>query len=269
MRTPNKRLFVTAAIAVAAAGGVFAQPKLAETDARTQLVEQIAKVRAEGGPTPADDQYRLLLLVGAAPLRRHARQARPGRRLPLRRKRDDPLQPGKGEPVVLRRSDRGHDQDRRLRAVCPQPRVHSLLSEPRPLADWLLANTPPDRLRYEESDEGALALYDRVYRELEEEDEARASILSPEVPITLPTYEPNPFASAATESSYHIDVSFDVTKYGLAERIEILDTSKGAHRAEERELIRLIARTRFRPRFVDGKLADAAPVVVRYHLGGR
>ncbi len=134
------------------------------------------------------------------------------------------------------------------------------------LADWLLANTPPDRLRYEESDEGALALYDRVYRELEEEDEARASILSPEVPITLPTYEPNSFASAATESSHYIDVSFEVTKYGLAERIEIRDTSKSANRAEERELIRLIRRTRFRPRFVDGKLADAAPVVVRYHL---
>jgi hypothetical protein len=134
------------------------------------------------------------------------------------------------------------------------------------LADWLLMNTPSDRLRYEESDDGALELYERVYRELEQEDDARASILSPEVPITLPTNEPNPFSSAATESSYYIDVSFEITKYGRAERIEILEPSMDGTRADERDLTRLIASTSFRPRFIDGKLADSAPVVVRYNL---
>jgi hypothetical protein len=34
-----------------------------------------------------------------------------------------------------------------------------------------------------------------------------------------------------------------------------------------RDLTRLIERTRFRPRFVDGKLPDSAPVVARYPLG--
>jgi hypothetical protein len=135
------------------------------------------------------------------------------------------------------------------------------------LADWLLESTPPERRRYEESDERALELYERAYRELAQSDEARASILWPEVPVTLPTYEPNPFAPSATaESSRYIDVSFAITKQGDGEQIEILDTSKSATREEKRDLIRLIERTRFRPRFVDGKLADSAPVVARYNL---
>ena len=87
--------------------------------------------------------------------------------------------------------------------------------------------------------------------------------------MTLPTFEPNPFASAATsKSSRYIDVAFDVTKHGRAEQIEILDTSKAATRAEERDLIRLIENASFRPRVVDGAVADSAPVVVRYHLPG-
>jgi hypothetical protein len=136
------------------------------------------------------------------------------------------------------------------------------------LADWLVESTPPDRRRFEESDERALDLYNRADRELARDDEARASIFSPDVPVTLPTYEPNPFAlAAAAESSRYIDVSFAVTKQGDGEQIEILDTSKDATREEKRDLIRLIESTRFRPRIVDGRLADSAPVVVRYHLG--
>ena len=46
----------------------------------------------------------------------------------------------------------------------------------------------------------------------------------------------------------------------------VLDTGKGATRAETRDLIRLIEGSTFRPRFVDGELAASAPVSVRYHL---
>jgi hypothetical protein len=129
------------------------------------------------------------------------------------------------------------------------------------LADWYLLSSPADHL---ESSERALEVYERAYRELQQDDAARASLFSPNVPIT---FAPNPFAPAANaESSRYIDVSFDITKYGRGKRIEILDTSKVATRAERRGLIRLIERTRFRPRFVDGKFAELAPVVVRYHL---
>ena len=137
------------------------------------------------------------------------------------------------------------------------------------LADWQLLITPADRRRFGNG-ESALRLYERAHRELRQRADVPASaaqVLSPEVPVTLPTFEPNPFAAVTAAASRYIDVAFAVTKYGQAERIEILETSKGATRAEERDLIRLLERTTFRPRFVDGKLADSARVAVRYDLG--
>jgi hypothetical protein len=89
-------------------------------------------------------------------------------------------------------------------------------------------------------------------------------IFSPELPVTLPTYAPNPLASM--ESSRFIDVAFAITRYGESEQIEILDRSESATRVEERGLIRLIKYASFRPRAVDGDLADSASVVVRYYL---
>ena len=149
------------------------------------------------------------------------------------------------------------------------------------LADWNLLIAPGDRRRRLHSSERAFRLYERAYRELRQDDPARTSIFSPEIPVAfvqpprgrdgapIDPYTPAPdlFVSTATaDFSHYIDVSFDITKYGFGERIEILETSKGATRAEERELIRLIASLSFRPRFVDGELAASAPVVVRYHL---
>jgi len=138
------------------------------------------------------------------------------------------------------------------------------------LADWQVLIVPPERRRFEHYDELALALYERAYRELQQTGDIQTSaqMFAPELPVTLPTFVSNPFASAASaESPRYIDVAFAVTKYGTGEQIEILDTSSGATRTNERDLIRLIETTSFRPRVVDGKLADSAPVVVRYHLG--
>ena len=86
--------------------------------------------------------------------------------------------------------------------------------------------------------------------------------------MTLPTFEPNPFASAATESPRYIDAAFAVTKHGTGEQIEILDTSQDCD-ARRRARLDSLDRERhgFRPEIVDGELADSAPVVVRYHLG--
>jgi hypothetical protein len=138
------------------------------------------------------------------------------------------------------------------------------------LADWHLLSTPADRRRFEESSNRALELYERAYRDVQPGADARTwttQIFAPDVPTTLPTNEPNPFASAATgTASRFIDVSFAITKYGRGERIEILDTSSGATRAEERDLIHLIETTSFRPRFVDDKLADSAQVALHYRL---
>jgi hypothetical protein len=131
------------------------------------------------------------------------------------------------------------------------------------LADWhLLASG-------RRFDERAFELYERAYRELEQGD-ARASatqLFSPDIPVTLLAHEPNPFTSAPTnEPSRYIDVAFEVTKQGNGKRVKILDTSADATRTEQRNLIRLIENATFRPRIVNGELADEALVTLRYHL---
>ena len=135
------------------------------------------------------------------------------------------------------------------------------------LADWYVRSVPAERRRFN-LPHVTYALYERAYRELERSGDLKAStaMFAPELPVTLPTYEPNPFESAARESPRYIDVSFAVTKYGLGERIEILATSKNATREEKQELTRYIESTSFRPRMVNGKIADEAPVALRYYL---
>jgi hypothetical protein len=135
------------------------------------------------------------------------------------------------------------------------------------LADYLVLGVPIQRRRFDLPG-ATFAIYERAYRELLQSADIQASsqMFAPELPVTLPTYRPNPFAFAATESQRYIDVSFDITKYGLGERIKILDTSKPARREEKQDLIHLIENTSFRPRFVDGAPADSARVTVRYQL---
>jgi hypothetical protein len=80
-------------------------------------------------------------------------------------------------------------------------------------------------------------------------------------------YEPNPFVSPSTaDASRYIDVAFKITKQGVGRRVRILETSAEATRNEERHLTRLIENTTFRPRMVNGKLADEAPADLRYYL---
>jgi hypothetical protein len=135
------------------------------------------------------------------------------------------------------------------------------------LADWHLWYAQNDNRPFNEIDELAFELYARAFAELGQSDDARESmvrIFSPELPVTLPTHAPNPLAS--TESSRYIEVAFAITKNGTAERIEILAGGDDATRAEEREVIRSLKYGSFRPRAVDGELADSAPVVLRYYL---
>jgi hypothetical protein len=138
------------------------------------------------------------------------------------------------------------------------------------LADWHLLGAHNDGRSVATVDETARSLYELAYRELQKDADAAEStvrIFAPELPVTLPVFEPNPFASPSpTESLRYVDVAFAITIDGRGERIEIRDPRRSATRAEERDLIRLIEQTSFRPRVVDGTLAASAPVVVRYYL---
>jgi hypothetical protein len=153
-----------------------------------------------------------------------------------------------------------------IRSAAPAAARANALVE---LADWHVLAVPAARRRFSTMDDLALAFYERAYRELRQSGDAAASaaqLFAPALPVTLPPHEPNPFAVATSSSSRYIDVAFAVTREGTGEQIEILATGKGATRGEERDLIRLIESTTFRPRVVDGELAAAAPVTVRYAL---
>jgi hypothetical protein len=92
-------------------------------------------------------------------------------------------------------------------------------------------------------------------------------IFAPRLPVVLPAFLPNPLESRESPSTRgFIDVSFEITKFGRSRAIEILDTTTNATDDEEDRLIRLIARSEYRPRVADGKIADRARVVLRYYL---
>jgi tetratricopeptide (TPR) repeat protein len=132
------------------------------------------------------------------------------------------------------------------------------------LADFRLA-----ALRAADVDESTLALYEHAYRQLEENGIAQASIeeiFSPQTPVVI-TSGPNPLVFEETqESTRYIDVAFDITKHGESENIEILDATTDATRGAEKDLVRLIERSRFRPRVTDGQFSDTSQVLVRYYL---
>lgn len=140
------------------------------------------------------------------------------------------------------------------------------------LVDWdlLFVDGATRRSRDERSD-ALVERYERAYELLAHEGTPQASIdrlFSPELPVVLPTFLPNPLAPAQTQrgSQRYIDVSFVVTRLGYSDRIEILETTLDATEAEMDALVDLIESSRFRPRATNGRFVDTAPIVVRYHL---
>ena len=148
-------------------------------------------------------------------------------------------------------------------AAPPEVRIESFLR----MADWdlMFANGRS------ESD-AVLARYEAAYRELESAGVSRASIeeiFLPQTPVVLPSFLENPLASEPTsESDEHIDVAFEIDKYGHSEGIEAVGSTSTVADAAKKNLVRTIARSRFRPRVSDGRVADHSPVVVRYYLAG-
>ena len=136
--------------------------------------------------------------------------------------------------------------------------LRTLEQAPLKIADWelLFGNRP-----------AAQDLYEQVHAFLEQHGDMQDlidEIFSPATPVVLPTFVSSSLAADPSPSSTgHIDVAFEITQYGKARRIEILDTTRNASRAARYRLVRLIGESRFRPRIVDGQFARAAPVVLR------
>ena len=141
----------------------------------------------------------------------------------------------------------------------PLTQIESLIA----IADWDLVFATSGKLR-----KFALENYERAYRQLRASGQPDAVIevlFAPAAPVVLPTFLPNPFTGDETrELSALLEVAFEVTKEGTARNIEVL--GRNVSRADERLVRESIMRGRYRPRLVDGRFADAAPVVVRYRL---
>jgi len=121
-----------------------------------------------------------------------------------------------------------------------------------------------------EKNAAALQAYEALYDQLKQnglEQRFIDSIFSPSVPVVLPTFAPDRLVSTETSaSSGYVDVAFDITKYGEAKAIEILDTTTNLAGDAAVRVTDLIKRSRFRPRMADGVFEDRSRVVVRYYI---
>lgn len=127
------------------------------------------------------------------------------------------------------------------------------------LADWDLLYSRNGR---------ALETYASAYAMLEGADGAAAAerLFAPETPVVLPAFRPNPLSSDdGRPATGHIDVAFEITRYGRARAIEVREAVNAGADAVDR-LVGIINRSRFRPRPSDGEFAAAAPVLLRYYL---
>jgi len=133
------------------------------------------------------------------------------------------------------------------------------------IADWDLLYS--DGLTAENA---ALAEYAEARRLCDLEGIPREAIdrlFSPEVPIRLPAFYPSPLVSTTTlGTAGHIDIGFEVDKYGSSRRVRIQNATGNATPTEKKRLQQNIQRSRFRPRFTGGESVGTGPVVVRYQL---
>ncbi len=127
------------------------------------------------------------------------------------------------------------------------------------LADWDLLYSRNGR---------AVDAHVEVYEMLAESGVPDASIeglFAPPTPVVLPAFNPNPLAKDETrEAAGYVDVAFEITRYGRARAVEIRDSVNAGDEDLDR-LVGIVKGSRFRPRVVDGELADRRAVLVRYY----
>jgi hypothetical protein len=118
--------------------------------------------------------------------------------------------------------------------------------------------------------EPILEQYEQAFGELEEAGAGPAAIeaaFDPQIPLVLPVFEQSQlvFDDASSAAGGHIDVAFAVTRFGKATDVRVVAATADATRSAQKDLIRLIESSTFRPRIVDGRVADSTTVTVRYY----
>jgi hypothetical protein len=91
-------------------------------------------------------------------------------------------------------------------------------------------------------------------------------MFSPRSPVPLPVFVRSPLVTNEAGSAGHLDIGFEVDKYGESGRVRTRSWAGSATPAVEKSLEQVIEHTRFRPRLVDGKFAGTGPIVVRYYV---
>jgi len=132
------------------------------------------------------------------------------------------------------------------------------------IADWDLLHSNSGK-----ADEAALKEYMDVYELLVAQGagESIDQLFSPEIPIVLPTFVPNPLVSDREQGANgYIDVAFEIDTYGKSRHVRILNATTDPAPATKKRLVELISRSLFRPRVAEGRFAESAPVVVRYYF---
>jgi hypothetical protein len=132
------------------------------------------------------------------------------------------------------------------------------------IADWDLFHSKSGN-----EDEKALNEYRHVHELLAEQgaEQLLDEVFSPQTPIVLPTFAPNPLLPEPEQrGNRYVDVAFEIDESGKSHHIRLLRTTEDPDRPAEKQLVQLIARSHFRPRLVDGRIAGNAPVVVRYYF---
>lgn len=138
------------------------------------------------------------------------------------------------------------------------------------LADWQIRHPFSRRSGSREYGNSALEIYEYAYDrvgDIANSQEIANQFFSPEIPVVLETFLPEQLRfEEVTVSTGYIDVAFDITKFGNAVDIAILDTTENVSRRHERDLIRLIEHSAFRPRLTEGQFAESSHVETRYFL---
>ena len=132
------------------------------------------------------------------------------------------------------------------------------------LADWQLLFAETNKQR-----ESVLETYRYVYEQLVQNGAAQTSIdaiFSPDTPVLIPSFMPNPLSSAAeSAASAYLDIRFEITRLGASQRLELADRGDTPKDLQSQLARRILGGT-FRPRVVDGRFAKAVPVEIRYYV---
>lgn len=117
----------------------------------------------------------------------------------------------------------------------------------------------------------AVDRYRHVYAMLESAGVPQQSIealFTPATPVVLPAFEPNPLVRDAQQPvAGHVDVSFEISKYGRARAVQFVG-ALNATADDKRRVADIISNSRFRPRPMDGQFGETSNVVMRYYLAG-